>query len=192
MKLTMRIAAAVVLGVLCLPVLSLAARAADENPLKNAKVGQWIEYVMRTEAMGQKMEMQTKQSVVAKDDTSVTLRMETTMMGQKMPGQDMKIPLDKPYEPYAQNQDLADAKVTPLGDGQETITLGGKSYDCRWVKVKVVASKPQAVEVTSKVWSCTKVPVTGVVRMETQSVMTMEGQAMTTSMAMELTGASGK
>jgi hypothetical protein len=190
MKLMMRIATMVVLAALCLPVLSLAARAAEENPLKNANVGDWIEFVMSTEAMGQKMEMQMKQSVTAKDATFVTLRMETTMLGQQMPGQDVKIPLDTPYEPYTQG--LADAKVTVLGEGNETLSVGGKSYACHWTKVKVVATKPQAAENTAKVWTCKDVPVNGLVRMESEGTTTMEGQAMTTKMSMELKGASGE
>lgn len=192
MRLALRLATTVVLGALCLPVLGLAAQAAEENPFKDAKVGEWIEFVMQTEAMGQKMEMQMKQSVVAKDETSVTLRMEATMMGQKMPGKDTKIALDKPYEPYLQNQNLTDAKATPLGEGNETISVGGKSYACHWTKVKVVATKPQAVEVTAKTWTCKDVPVNGLVRMESETAMTMQGQPMNTKIRMELKGSSAK
>lgn len=183
MRLTMRIAATIALAGLGLPLLS---HAAEENPLKNAKVGEWIEYTMRTEAMGQKMEMQMKQSVAAKDATSVTLRVETTMMGQKMPGQDVKVPLDKPYEPYTQG--LTGATVTQLGEGNETITVGGKSYACHWTKVKVVATQPQAAENTAKVWTCKDVPVNGLVRMESEGTVTVQGQAMTTKTSMELKG----
>lgn len=192
MRLAMRLATAVVLSALCLTVLSLAARAADENPLKNAKVGDWVEYAMTSEAMGQKMEMQTKQSVVAKDEVFVTLRTETTMMGQAMPAQDVKIALNKPYEPFAQDPNLTDAKVTPLGEGDETISVGGKSYACRWTKAKVVATKPQAMEGTSRTWVCRDVPVNGLVRMESETNVTVNGQAMVTKMNMELKGASGK
>jgi len=192
MRNTMRIAAVVVLGVLGLPMLGLGARAAEENPFKKAKVGEWIEYTMNTEAMGQKMEMGMKQSVLAKDETSVTLRTESSMMGQKMPGQDVKILLDKPYEPYLQDQKLTDAKVTPLGDGNETITVGGKSYACRWTKVKVVATKPQAMEMTAKTWVCKDVPLSGMVRMESEMNMTVNGQAMATKTSMELKGAGAK
>jgi hypothetical protein len=76
----------VILGALLLSIMILAA----DNPLKNAKVGQFIEFNMTTETMGNKMEMKMKQTVVAKDDVSVTLRTETTAMGQKMPPQDHK------------------------------------------------------------------------------------------------------
>ncbi len=183
---TKRIAVAVALGVLLLPVLSWMAQGAGNNPLKNAHVGDWVEFATHTGAMGQQMEMKTKQTVVAKDATSITLRTETTMMGHTMPPQDVKIPLNRSYEPYAAG--LTDAKVTPLGEGNETLKVGGKSYACHWVKVKVAATKPQPMEGTTKVWTCPDVPVTGVVKMETESTMTVGGKSMPTQMTMELIG----
>lgn len=173
------------LGALVLP---LAARA-EENPLKNAKVGEWVEFVTTTATMGNTMEMKTKQTVVAKDDVSVTLRTAVTMMGMQQPPQDVKIMLNQPYQPHAEG--FPDAVVTPLGEGTETITVGGKSYASRWTKVKVVATKPAPVQSTSKVWSSKSVPVTGLVKMESESVMTMGGNTMKTTMTMQLTG-SGK
>jgi len=174
------------LGALLLPLLVLAV----DNPLKNARVGEFIEFKMITEAMGTQMEMKMKQTVVAKDDVSVTLRTESTMMGKEMPAQDNKIMLDQPFEPYTQG--LTDAVVTPLGEGDETITVGGKSYDCHWAKVKVVTTKPAAVEAVSTVWTCKDVPVNGMVRMVTDSAMKMGEQTMNSKMTMELTGAGKK
>lgn len=178
--------AVLALGALLL--LPLLARA-EENPLKRAKVGEWIEFVTTSATMGAKMDMKIKQTVVAKDDVSVTLRTVTTMMGREQPPQDSKIMLNQPYQPYTQG--FSDAVVTPLGEGNETITVEGKSYNCRWAKVKVVATTPAAVESTSKVWSSKDVPVSGLVKMESQSVMTVGGNTMNTSMTMQLTG-SGK
>jgi hypothetical protein len=177
--------AVLAIGALLLP---LVARA-EENPLKNAKVGEWVEFVTTSATMGSKMEMKTKQTVVAKDDVSVTLRTLMTMMGMQQPPQDVKIMLNQPYQPYTQG--FSDAVVTNLGEGNETITVGGKSYACHWTKVKVVATKPAPVQSTSKVWSSKSVPVTGLVKMESESVMTMGGNTMTTTMTMQLTG-SGK
>ena len=164
------------------------ARAVD-NPLKSARVGEWVEFVTTSSSKGASMEMKMKQTVVAKDDTSVTLRTVTTMMGKEQPPQDLKIMLDKPYRPYAQG--LPDAMVTNLGDGNETITVGGKSYSCHWAKVRIVATKPAAIESTTKVWSSKDVPVNGLVKMETESVMTVGGNTMNTTMTMQITG-SGK
>lgn len=177
--------AVVVLAVLMLPLLTRA----EDNPLKNAKVGEWIEFVTITTSMGSKMEMKMKQTVVARDDVSVTLRTVISMLGREQPSQDVKITLDQPYQPYAQG--FSDAVVTPLGEGNETISVGGKSYNCRWTKVKVVATKPAAVESTTKVWSSKDVPVTGLVKMESESVMSVGGNTMNTTMTMQLTG-SGK
>jgi len=187
MKRTSRIAVMVALGALVLPVLSWMALGPGDNPLKNASVGEWIEYVMRTGAMGQSMEMKVKQTVVAKDATSVTLRSESTMMGKKMPPQDTKIPLNTPYEPYKQGMP-AGVTVTPLGSGSETITVGGKPYACTWTKVKIVMTSPQAMEGTTKVWTCPSVPVTSVVKMETDSTINAGGQTMKSTMTMELVG----
>lgn len=172
-----------ILGVLLLPVLIWAV----DNPLKNAKVGEHIEFVMITETMGTKMEMKMKQTVVAKDEVSVTLRTETTAMGKTMPAQDTKIMLNQPYEPYKAG--FTDAVVTPLGEGNETITVGGKAYACHWAKVKIVATKPMAVESTTTVWSCKDVPVSGMVKMVTDSTMKMGEKDMVTKMTMELVSA---
>ena len=176
---------AVALGALLLPLLIWAV----DNPLKNAKVGEWVSFVTHTEAMGQKTEMQMKQTVVAKDETSVTLKTETTMNGTKMPPQETKIPLNQPYEPYKTPN--SDAVVTPLGTGTETLTVGGKPYACTWTNVKVVMTKPAAMESTTKMWISKDVPVSGMVKMESDSVMKAGTQTMNTKMTMELTG-SGK
>ena len=94
--------------------------------------------------------------------------------------------LDKPYQPFVQAN--SDAKVTILGEGDETVTVDGTSYKCRWAKVKVVATTPMAIESTVKTWTSKEVPVSGMVKMESESVMTMNGQVMNTKMSMKLAG----
>ena len=181
----LKMCAVLALGTLVVP---LQTRAAD-NPFKSAKVGQWIEYVTTIETKGNKREQKTKQVVVAKDDASVTLRTTATAMGKEMPPQETKIMLDQPYQPFAQRD--SDAKVTILGEGDETITVDGKSYKCHWAKARVVVTKPVAMESTSKVWTSKEVPLSGMVKMEGDSVMTMQGTTMSTKMTMKLSG-SGK
>jgi len=184
MKRTVKSLALVAVGAMLVSVLVWAA----DNPLKNAKVGEWIEFVIHTQTMGQTMDTKMKQTVIAKDAVSVTLRNVTTVMGKEM-SNDTKIMFDQPYEPYKMPN--SDAVVTPLGEGNETITVGGKPYNCHWVKVKVVTTKPQAMEGTTKVWSCKDVPVNNMVKMETESAMKMGDKVMNTTMTMELVG-SGK
>jgi len=173
---------AVALGMLLFPLFTWAA----DNPYKSAKVGEWVEIVTNSETMGRTMEMKMKQTVVAKDDVSVTLRMVATMMGKQMPPQDTKIMLDKPFDPYTQGN--SDAKATILSEGDETIVVDGKSYKCHWAKVKVVATKPAVIESTVKSWSSKDVPLAGMVKMESESVMTMEGTTMNTKTTMKLVG----
>jgi predicted NodU family carbamoyl transferase len=178
----LKIFGVVAIATLVLPLLTWAA----DNPYKSAKVGEWVEYVTTTETMGNKHDMKTKQTVVAKDDVSVTLRIVTTMMGKEMPPHDTKIMLNQPYQPFTQAD--TDAKVTTLGEGDETITVDGKSYKCHWAKAKVVATKPAQMESTMKAWSSKDVPLAGMVKMESESVMTMQGTTMNTKMTMKLTG----
>jgi hypothetical protein len=171
--------------VLCLTV---AASAAD-NPYKNAKVGDWVEYTMTTSAMGHDMQMVTKQTVIAKDEAFVTLRTETTAMGQKMPPQEVKIPLNQPYDPSRMMARAeTDAKATIIGEGSETITVGGKAYACHWIKMKVTATKPAKTDGTVKAWTTLDVPAGGMVKMEMENQMAMGEKTMTTTMVMELTG----
>lgn len=181
----LKICAVVAMGTLVLPLKSLA----TDNPYRSAKVGEWVENLMITETMGRKVEMKMKQTIVDKDDVSVTMRTTGTMMGREIPPQDTKILLNQTYDPYTQG--YTDAKVTRLGEGDETVSVGGKSYKCHWEKVKVVATRPAAVESTFKLWSSKDVPLSGMVKMESDSVMTMGTQTMNTKMTMVLTG-SGK
>lgn len=191
MKRMMKAYAAVALATM---VSTLMVWAAD-NPFKNAKVGEWAEFFMTTEVMGQKMESTLKQSIIARDAVSVTLRTVNTMMGKELPPVDKKIMLNEPYEPYKSlthglsGAGYSDAVVTPLGEGSETLTAGGKPYNCRWSKVKMVAVQPQAMESTVKVWMCKDVPVSGMVRMEMDSTVTKGGKTMATKVTFELVGA---
>lgn len=172
--------------------LAMAAFAAD-NPYKSAKVGDWVEYTTTTETMGTKMQMVSKQTVIAKDDTSVTIRTEMTAMGQKMPPHEMKILFNQPYEPYKMGaRPDSDAKATPLGEGNETITVGGKAYACHWIKMKVTATKPAATNGTMKVWNAADVPAGGMVKMEMDNEIAVGDKTMKTTMVMELTGAGRK
>ncbi len=164
---------------------------AAENPLKNAKVGEWVEYSNRTETMGMAMDMVMKQTIVAKDDASATMRIEVTMGGMSMPGgKEIKIALDQPYDPLTATQE--GAQVTILAEGDETITVNGTSYACHWVQAKVVVTQPQAVEATSRIWTSKDVPVGGLVRMESEGKLNAGGQDMTMKTVMELKATGGK
>jgi len=171
-----------------LAMLVTVAAVATDNPYKTAKVGEWIEYAMTTQVMGQDMHMKTKQTVTARDEVSVTVKTDSWMGGQKLPTSEQRIFFNKPFEPYNTDAKITDAVVTPMGTGNETLTVGEKTYACQWSKVHIVATKPMPMDSITKVWSSKSVPMSGVVKMETDTTMKMGDKSVATKMTMELTG----
>lgn len=163
----------VVLVAFCL--ISFAAKSADENPYKKAKVGDWVEYKMANKVGGFAVDTTQKKTVVKVSDTEVTLELETN--GAKIP---ITIKLDQKYDPTAA---MKDAKVTKTGEGAEKLDAAGKSVDTKWTSTEVVTNN---MTIKSKVWMSTDVPLDGIVKMESD----MGGNG---KMLMELTGyGSGK
>ena len=147
----------------------------QENPLKNAKVGDWASYKMTNEAGGKTIDMKVKMTVTAKDDKEAKLQSAVTLGDKEFPGQETKIDLTKPYDPAstANIPKEADAKVKMLDEGKETITVGKTKYECKWVTMKVTA-KVQNTDFESevKVWMSKDAPLTGMVKMEMKSSVT--------------------
>jgi hypothetical protein len=174
------------LAVMLLPAVGLAQEKKEENPFRNAKVGDWASYSMTTSAMGQKLEAAMKMEVTAKDDKSATLKTSMTFNGMDLPGQETKIDLTKPFDPLAMHGQMpkdVEAKVEKTGEGKEKIKVGGKEYDAAWIKAKVSA-KAMGKEINSdfKVWTSKDVPAGGLVKMEMQTKVAN----MTMDMTMEL------
>jgi len=147
-----------------------------ENPYKKVDVGDWVEW--KTEAMGQEMTM--KETVKAKDETSVTLTIESKAMGQTH-SQEHKIDLTKPYDPKKPQGEANNAKVEIVEKGTETIKVAEKEYKCNWTKVKVTMDMAgKTIETNAKTYVCTDVPMGGVVK--------VESEAMGMKSIMEITG----
>jgi hypothetical protein len=144
----------------------------QENPLKNAKVGDWASYKMSNEVGGKTIEMKVKMTVTAKDDKEAKIKSTVTFGDQEFPGQETTIDLSKPFDP-ASTADLpkdSEAKVKMLDEGKETITLGKTKYECKWVNMKVNAKVLNMdFESEVKVWMSKDAPLTGVVKMEMKS-----------------------
>ena len=166
---------------LALLIAPVSARAADaENPFKAAKKGDFAAYKMTTSAGGMSFEGTLKQTVTAKDDKSATLSAVANVMGMDQPAQETKIDLTKPFDPASSGIPGGKAKVEKLDSGKETIEIGGKKYECEWIKNKVVAEvNGMKFETETKVWTSKKVPLGGMVKMEMKNDMF--------SMKMELT-----
>jgi hypothetical protein len=161
---------------------SLFAQAGD-NPYRKANVGDWVSYEMKINVGGQSITSTMKQTVKAKTDKEATVEVEATAPGQNFK-QEQKIPLDKPFDPteMAKQQGGPNADVEKISEGKDSVTVGGKKYDCKWVKLKVKV-KQFNIESTSTVWFSSDVPLSGLVK--------MEAEVMGQKYVMELTG-SGK
>lgn len=141
----------------------------DENPFRNAKLGDWVEYKLT----GQNMEGSTKMTVVSKDDKEVTYEVAASFsfMGNKMiaPVQTMKIDLTKAYDAIsAANLKRNNVKIEKLDEGNEKLSMAGKEYDTKWTKLRATTTVNEMTIVTDyKMWFSKEVPLSGLVRMDT-------------------------
>jgi hypothetical protein len=157
-----------------------------ENPYRNAKVGDWVEYKMT----GQNIEGSTKMTVVSKDDKEVTYEVAATFsfMGNKTTGpvQTMKIDLTKDYDAIsAANLKANNVQIEKLAEGKEKLKTAGKEYDTKWTQLRATSTVNGMTIVTDyKMWFCKDVPLSGLVRMNTT------GSGLTTKL--ELVGSGSK
>ena len=166
------------------------ARAADEeNPYKNAKVGDYATYKMTTKVAGININGSVKQVVSAKSDKEVTIKVTGSVdfNGNKMdiPETEQKIDLTKPYDPTKAGAipGGGEAKVEKLKEGKEKLKVNGKEYDCVWTTYKVKAkAMGQELEADLKAWTAKDVPA-GMVKM----IMNAEIAGQKMEMVMELT-----
>lgn len=167
-----------VLVLACVPMIVRA----DENPYRSAKKGDWVSYKMTTSFGASKSDGTQKQMVTAKDDKSVTLKISMHVMGMDLPPLEQKIDLTKPFDPSRPGvPGGANIEVQRLVSGKETLEIGGKKYECEWVKNKMTIDfNGMEIETETKVWTSKSAPLGGMVKMETKLA-----QGSTT---MELTG----
>jgi hypothetical protein len=182
-------------AVVALALASVVARAADEeNPYKNAKVGDFAVYTMDTKVAGIAVNGTITQKVTKKDEKEATVEVTGTLEfgGNKMdiPAQTQKIDLTKPFDPTkgANLPAGTDAKVEKGKEGKEKLKVNGKEYDCTWttytVKAKVMN---QDIDADVKAWMAKDVP-TGMVKM----TMTADVGGQKMEMKMELKEAGNK
>ena len=181
-------------AVLVLAVAPVAARAAEEeNPYKNAKVGDFATYTMTTTVMGITIDGTITQTVTKKDDKEATIKITGVVKfggnEMKFPEQEQKIDLTKPFDPTKGGANLpggADAKIEKGKEGKEKIKVAGKEYDATWTEYKVKAKvMNQDIDANIKAWTAKDVP-TGMVKM----TMTADlgGQKMEMTMELKETG----
>lgn len=139
-----------------------------ENFYRDCKLGDWIE------AKGHNGVIM-KHSVVAKSDESLTIKIDQTIPGIESKPIEYKVDLSKPYPPPREKSDDFEYTSTQekLDSGKETLTIGGKKYECEWEKTKhTTVTKFQGKEMKSvtvtKSWRCKDVPLGWPVRTESE------------------------
>src|SRR5262249_718245 len=145
--------------------LATAAWAGEDNPLKKAKVGDWIEYKMTMAAAGINLDGKSKTTLTAKDDKEATLSTVSSFAGKESPAKEKKIDLTKAFN-FLELAELTkgDTKIEKGKEGKETITVGGKEYKCKWSTLKMVTKDPKSVgDADVKIWSAADVPLFGIV-----------------------------
>lgn len=160
-------------SLLLLTSLLTAADKPEPNIYVEAKVGDWVEFKSINVA---KETVLNKQTVIAKSDEDATIKLETSINGKASPPFEYKASLKPRPDPKNDPTIMQDVKTetVKLDSGKETLTLGGKTYDCEWEKYKhtltyKVKGKDKKSETISKRWACKDVPLGGTVRVESES-----------------------
>jgi hypothetical protein len=166
---TVRLLAAA-FAICCAP---LAARADDDdNPVKNAKVGDYATYKLSMKILGQSISGSSTQSVTAKTDKEATVKTTGSfdLGGQKtdIAEQEEKIDLTKPFDPtkIGNFPPGVMVKFEKLKEGKEKVKANGKEYDCTWTTYNL-KGKANGQEFTGsvKAWTSKELPL-GMVKVE--------------------------
>jgi hypothetical protein len=180
---------AAALAVALLPVATRAAE--DENPYKNAKVGDYSTYKMTMKVAGQNLTGTVTMTVTDKTDKEVTVETTGKVNGMDIPAQKQKIDLTKPFDPTKVGgagglPPGVEAKVEKGKEGKEKLKVAGKEYECVWTTFKVKA-KAMGVDIDadSKVWTSKDIAM-GMAKMETN--MTFAGMKIEMTMELSETG----
>lgn len=177
------------LALLVVAAAPLSARAQDDNPYKDAKVGDFATFKMTMEVAGQKLTGTMTSKVTAKTDKEATVEASGEVAGNKIPVQTQKIDLTKPFDPTKVGGQIpggGDAKVEKVKDGKEKVKVGDKSIEATWTTYKVTA-KAMGIDIAAdtKVWMSKEIPL-GMAKMEMSAEVA--GMKMVVTMELEKSG----
>lgn len=131
-----------------------------ENPLKKAKIGDWIETKTITKNNGQISETINRIEIASKDDKTAILFIEKTSEGNKTLGQEIKT-LISPFCEEIKGSDL----VKIIAEGNEKLTCAGKTFNCHWIKYQYTLNNDGKKTVTTgTVWSSPEAPILNAVK----------------------------
>jgi len=123
--------------------LSLSTFAAEENPLKKAKVGDWAKYDMEIDMKDLSMNGKgtVTQTVIGKSDIAITLEIVIDLQISGIPANkettEQKIDLTKPFSPWDSTEwftEPIDRKIKEVKSGNQKLVVAGKTFDCRYTE----------------------------------------------------------
>jgi hypothetical protein len=156
-----------------------------ENPLYTSwakvKEGTVVTQKMTSEVAGQKSEnVMTYKLVSLKNDVATVEMVSVTKAGgQEFKSEPIKIENKKMIDlpPGKKKEDVVKPEGQ-VGEGEETLKIGGKDYKAKWVKTKI---SKDGMEFESKTWSNDDVPGL-MLKMESKA----SGPGFTSTTTMEL------
>lgn len=164
----------------------VAARAEDENPYKNSKVGDYAIFKITISAAGQEIAGTIVQTVKARTEKEVTLTVAATLNGMEVPAQEQKIDLTQPFDPakYLNLPGGGNLKIEKGKEGREKIKVAGKEVESNWM---TFSAKGKAngfdIDAEIKVWISKELKGAPIVKMES----TMSYSGMKQNAKMEVT-----
>ena len=178
---TLAVAVAVILCGVCGVVATARAQGLVDNPQYTSwakhKPGTSVVMKMTQNVGGMNQNVEVKQTLKEVTPDQATVEMQMSVGGQSMPGAPVTIKSKVSPEEAKFGQLPAGAKADVKDVGTESVTVGGKTYNC---KVAEVTGESQGTKSKGKVWRSDEVPGE-IVKME----MNTEG-AQAGSVTMEL------
>jgi hypothetical protein len=164
---------------------ALAAGAADDNPYKGSKKGDYASYKVKVNFGGLALDGTTKQEVVDVTEKEATVKVTGNVGGTDIPAQEQKIDLTKPFDPTKVGAlpPGVEASVEKGKDGKEKLKVGDKEYDTTWTAYKIKAkAMGMDIDAEVKVWTAKDVPM-GMVKMESVANIAKQEMKMTMELA---------
>lgn len=137
---------------------------AQDGGLARFRVGDWT--ITRTFGPGKVTS--SKQTLIAVDETTATVKFENLFDGLPQPPTERKIALSELSDPKnLVPRAGAEVKVETLNKGKEVLTIKGDKVSCEWIEVNRTGNaKGRTIVTSAKIWTSGDVPIFGFVKIE--------------------------